>query len=82
MRVTRIDVRGAAPNRRAELTRDGGNVIASVWVEGEVHSHIVGASQRDDLYEMARRVQHALDGYVGTNGDVQDYWQAIQRLAD
>jgi hypothetical protein len=82
MRVTRIDVRGAAPNRRAELTRDGGNVIASVWVEGEVHSHIVGAGQRDNLYEMARRVQHALDGRVGTNGDVEDYWQAIQRLAD
>ncbi len=82
MRVTRTDVRGAAPNRRAELTRDGGNVIASVWVEGEVHSHIVGASRRDDLYEMARRVQHALDGHVGTNGDVEDYWQAIQRLAD
>ncbi|MFO7958001.1 MAG: hypothetical protein R6X33_12985 [Candidatus Brocadiia bacterium] len=82
MRVTRIDVRGAAPNRRAELTRDGGNVIASVWVEGEVHSHVVGASRRDDLYEMARRVQHALDGHIGTNGDVEDYWQAIQRLAD
>lgn len=82
MRMTRIDVRGAAPNRRAELTRDGGNVIASVWVEGEVHSHVVGASRRDDLYEMARRVQHALDGHVGTNGDVEDYWQAIQRLAD
>jgi len=88
MRVTRIDVRGAAPNRRTELTRDGGNVIASVWVEGKVQSHIVGASQRDNLYEMARRVQHALDGHVGTNGDVierealADYWQAIQRLAD
>jgi len=82
MRVTRIDVKGEARGRRAELTRDGGNVIASVCVEGEVHSHIVGASQRDNLYEMARRVQHALDGHVGTNGDVEDYWQAIQRLAD
>jgi hypothetical protein len=82
MRVTRIDVRGAALNRRAELTRDGGNVIASVWVEGEVHSHVVGASKQDDLYEMARRVQHALDGHVGASGDVQDYWIAIQWLAD
>ena len=82
MRVTRVDVRGAAPDRRAELTRDGGNVIASVWVEGKVHSHIEGASKEDDLYEMARRVQHALDGYVGTSGDVQDYWLAILWLAD
>ena len=82
MRVMRIDVRGAARDRHAELTRDGANVIASVWIEGEVHSHIGGASQRDELYEMARRVQHALDGYVGTKGDVVDYWQAIQRLAD
>ncbi len=82
MKVTRIDVRGAAPDRRAELTRDGANVIACVWVEGELHTHVVGASRRDDLYEMARRVQHALDGYVGTNGDIEDYWTAIQRLAD
>ena len=84
MRVTRIDVRGAAPNRRAELTRDGGNVIANVWIEGKRagSSMIVGASRRDDLHEMARRVQHTLDGYIGTNGDVEDYWQAIQRLAD
>ena len=85
MRVTRIDVRGAAKGRRAELTRDGGNVIASVWVGDDADDHvvhIVGASQRDKLYEMARRVQHALDGHVGTNGDVEDYWQAIQRLAD
>ena len=82
MRVTRIDVRGEVPDRRAELTRDGANVIASVWIGGEVHSHVVGASKQDDLYEMARRVQHALDGYVGTNGDVQDYWRAILWLAD
>ena len=82
MRVTRIDLRGSRPNCHAELTRDGGNVIASVWVEGEVHSHIVGASKQDDLYEMARRVQHALDGYVGTSGDIQDYWLAILWLAD
>ena len=88
MRVTRIDVRGAAPNRRAELTRDGGNVIASVWIEGEVHSHIVGASRQAELQEIARRVQHALDGYAGTNGDVDDldevadYWRAILWLAD
>ncbi|MFO7956313.1 MAG: hypothetical protein R6X33_04380 [Candidatus Brocadiia bacterium] len=82
MRITRIDVRGAAPNRRAELTRDGGNVIASVWVEGEVHSHVVGATRRDDLYEMARRVQHALDGHIGTNSMVHDYFRLIERLAD
>jgi len=42
----------------------------------------VSASLRDELYEMARELQHALDGYVGTNGDVEDYWLAIQRLAD
>ncbi len=82
MKVTRIDVRGLKANRRAELTRDGANVIAAVRVEGKVHSHVVGAGRRDDLYEMARRVQHALDGHIGTNSDVDDYWHAIQRLAD
>ena len=82
MWVTRIDLQSSRPNCRAELTRDGGDVIASVWVESKVHSHIVGASKQDHLYEMARRVQHALDGYVGTSGDVQDYWLAILWLAD
>jgi len=82
MLVTRIDVRGAAPSRRAELTRDGGNVIANVWIEGKRagSAMIVGASHRDDLYEMARRIQHALDGYVGTHGDVEDYWRAVESL--
>jgi hypothetical protein len=92
MRTTRIDVTGSKRDARAELTRDGANVIATVYEGGQaaahgrgrlrVHSHIVGASQREELYEMARRVQHALDGCVGTNGDVEDYWQAIQKLAD
>lgn len=57
MQVTRIDVRGEAANRRAELTRDGGNVIASVRIAGKVHSHIVGTGERDRLYQMAQRVQ-------------------------
>ncbi len=83
MRVTRIDVTGEARDRRAELTRDGRNVIATVWIDGKRdHTHIVGVGGRDELYETARQLQHALDGYVGTQGDIDDYWQAIQRLAE
>jgi len=82
MRTTRIHVEGAH-GRRAELTRDGANVRARLWLDSQRIGNdlVVGTSRREDLYEMARRVQHAVDGYIGTDGDVADYWMAIEKLA-
>jgi len=63
--------------------RDGANVTAVVRIDGKVdHTHVVGASQTENLFEMATHIQHALDGCRGTNSMVHDYYRLIQRLAD
>jgi len=36
----------------------------------------------DPLWEMAERLQETLDGCVGTNSMVHDYYREIARLAD
>ena len=83
MRIGRIDVEGDARGRTVELMRDGANVTAVVRIDGKVdHTHVVGASQTENLFEMATRIQHALDGCRGTNSMIHDYYRLIQRLAD
>jgi len=83
MRTMRVEVEGRNAWRRAAFTRDGGNVIVAIWDGGMLdHTHVVGAGQTANLDELARQVQHALDGYIGTVGDVADYARVIQMLAD
>lgn len=82
MMVRRIDVEGEERGRRAQLTRDGANVIATIYIDGKLEqTHVVGHSQEENLFEMARRVQRALDGAQGTNSMIHDYYRLIQRLA-
>ena len=84
MRIRRIDVEGDRNGRRAELTRDGANVIASIFDHGDLvgSPHIVGHSQEENLRELARIVQQELDGHTGTNSMVEDYHRLIMRLAE
>jgi hypothetical protein len=85
MRIRGIDVEGDRNGRRAELTRDGANVIAVIRQKGEgvVGSpHIVGHTQEENLRELARIVQRELDGHTGTNSMVEDYHRLIMRLAE
>jgi hypothetical protein len=84
MRLTRIDVRSDDRRRVAVLTRDGANVIAVIRENCEVvgNAHIVGHTQEENLFELARIVQHALDGYTGTNSMIHDYYRLLQRLAN
>ena len=83
MRVREIKVEGEKRGATVELARDGNNVIATVRQDGKRvgNAHVVGTSQRENLEELARRIQHAADGYVGTNGDVAGYQWLIDILA-
>jgi len=82
MRVREIKVEGEKRGATVELARDGNNVTAVVKYDGTVeHSHVVGATQRENLEELARQIQHAADGYVGTHGDVAGYQWLIDILA-
>ena len=83
MRVREIKVEGEKRGATVELAREGNNVTAVVRRDGKKvgNAHVVGASQRENLEEMARRIQHAADGYVGTHGDVAGYQWLIDILA-
>lgn len=78
MRIRRIDVEGSE-GRRAELTRDGANVIACIYEDGDLvgNAHIVGASKKRKLRELARTVQREM----GRQASVDEYHQLIRRLA-
>ena len=86
MRITRIDIEGR-PGRYATLTRLHG----SVWIEitiltpyqpdGKEH-HIAANADESELWNQARNLQVAMDGCVGTNGDIQDYYRELHRFAD
>jgi len=84
MRIRRIAVEGDRNGRRAELTRDGANVIAVIREGRDLvdSPHIVGHTQEENLRELARIVQQELDGHTGTNSMVEDYHRLIMRLAE
>ena len=83
MRVREIKIDGEKRGATVELARDGNNVTAVVRQDGQTvgNAHTVGASQRENLEELARQIQHAADGYVGTHGDVAGYQWLIDILA-
>jgi hypothetical protein len=80
MKITRMTVEGA--KGWASITRR----------DGMIHAHGDGAAGLFDLrarpdvetqqVQMAKHLQHVLDGYQGTQGDVADYLRAIQNFAD
>jgi len=68
---TTIEIIGRRGTRVIE-TRDGRTCLAYRrfrWA--------VSALQYDEIDETARRLQRALDGYDGTNGDVADYRRVL-----
>ena len=89
MRLTRIDFEGR-PGRYATAQRrqrtDGLPAMIDVTLltpeqpDGRVHH--VQADCEEDLWSMAERLQHHLDGQRGTNSDITDYYRELQRLAD
>ena len=93
MRITRIDLAGEN-NNFAILTRkiDSKHIDVEILLacqndNGEPEGygqrfHHVQADDRDDMWSMAEILQHALDGHRGTSGDIDDYYQAVQRLGN
>ena len=83
MRVRRIDVEGTRRGHRAELTRDGANVIANIYIEGDLAGcHIVGHSQTENLRELARQLQSTLDGHsVAPQAAADGYHHFLRQLA-
>jgi len=86
MRTTRIDIEGSQ-GRYATITRRTG----SRWIEVTILTpdqpdgkdlRIFAGADQSDLWSHARNLQHALDGVIGTNGDIDGYYRQLQRFAD
>ena len=96
VRITTIELAGTSktklrdgtpglPRAFAKMSRKLGDKYIHVEVfvaDSGDHGHFVQADDRDDQWSMAEILQHALDGYEGTNGDIDGYFRAIQMLAD
>ena len=57
-------------------------ILTSGGADAGDRTHKVQADDRDDQWSMAEILQHALDGYEGTNGDIDGYFRAVQMLGD
>ena len=95
MRITSIELAGTSrttlgdgtsglPRAFARLSRKMGDehiTVELVTPHGE-RTHQVQADDADDQRSMAQILQHALDGHIGINGDIDEYFRAIQMLGD
>ncbi len=86
MRISRIDFEGQSTGHYATASRkrtaDHINVLILTPENLEGREHHVLADCKEDIYSMAECLQYHLDGYRGTDSDIQDYYQELLRLSD
>ena len=94
MRITAIEFAGeprtttrdgvGLPRAFARITRKIGDehIVVTILTPGGEHTHHVDPGCHDDLWSMAECIQETLDGCVGTNSMVHEYFQELQRFAD
>jgi len=94
MRITSIELAGESkttlgdgtpglPRAFARIGRKPGDeyITVELLMPGSERTHQVQAGDSDDQWSMAEILQHALDGYEGTNSEIDDYYRAIQHFA-
>jgi len=94
MRITSIELAGEArrttrdgeglPGAFARISRKTGaeHIEVTVLTPGGEHTHQVDPGSHDDLWSMAECLQETLDGCVGTNSMIHDYYRELERFAD
>ncbi|MBT3202456.1 MAG: hypothetical protein HN350_21360 [Phycisphaerales bacterium] len=95
MRITSIELTGTSkttlrdgspglPGAFARISRLQGDdqITVELLTPGNERSHEVQADDRDDQWSMAQILQHALDGYEGSNSEINEYLRIIEYLAD
>ena len=92
MRITSIEIAGTIeegkhlPRAFARIGRKLGDDHITVEIlTGAGHGDRtlkVKADDSDDQWSMAECLQEAMDGYRGSNSDINDYFRTIQMLAD
>jgi hypothetical protein len=83
MRISRMQFTGAN-GRLANAQRQPASMFIEVELvtEADGRTHRVQADDREDLWSMAEVLQHALDGYRGTRGDVHSYFMPLELMSD
>ncbi len=95
MRITRIELAGSSKTTLhdgspglarafAAIGRKAGDehITVELLMPGADRTHHVQADDADDLWSMAECLQETLDGYRGTNSDIDEYYRELRRFAD
>jgi hypothetical protein len=73
-----------APEVFATIRRRRGEAMIEVTITspGGSRTHHVQADDPDDQWSMAQCLQETLDGHIGSNSTIHEYFREIQRLGD
>ena len=95
MRITSIELAGSSDTKLrdgspglawafAKISRKPGNehITVELLMPSGERTHHVQADDADDLWSMAECLQETLDGYRGTNSDIDEYYRELRRFAD
>ena len=89
MRLTRIDFEGkpghfATAQRRAASGTAPNVVVVTILTPDmpDGREHHVTADCQEDVWSMAECLQHQLDGYTGTNSEINDYYLELLKLSN
>ena len=92
MRTTRIDIEGRTG--KATIFRSGAEILINIARRTEAgdttirrgigrnDSWVVSARSEWEQKDAAAKLQRALDGQPGTQGDIADYQRVIETFAD
>ena len=95
MRITSIELAGTSntklrdgspglPGAFAKISRKQGDehITVELLTPGGERTHHVQADDVDDQWSMAECLQAHLDGYDGTNSEIEEYARVLQHFAD
>lgn len=84
MRYTKIEIKGEAKNTSAKI---GASDKGAMWIQvditaaGATKTHYVQADDEGDRWSMAECLQQTLDGRRGTNSEIHEYFEVINRFS-
>jgi len=95
MRITSIELAGSSsttlrdgtaglPRAFAKVgrTTDAEYVEVTIIRPGGERKHMIRADCEEDIRSMAECLQSQLDGYDGTNSEIEEYVRVLQHFAD
>ena len=96
MRITSIELAGTSntklrhgspglPRAFAKISRTTDSEYMEVTIirpECADRKHMVQADDADDQWSMAECLQETLDGYRGTNSEIEEYVRVLRHFAD